>query len=37
MKMGLGDAPATLKAFPQAQPAGPLASYVTPLSISPEA
>jgi len=35
MKMGLGDAPATLKAFPQAQPAGPLASYVTPLSIPP--
>ena len=35
MKMGPGDAPARLKAFPQAQPAGPLASYVTPLSIPP--
>jgi spore coat protein A, manganese oxidase len=35
MKMGPGDAPATLKVFPQAQPAGPLASYVTPLSIPP--
>jgi spore coat protein A len=35
MKMGQSAHPALLRAFPQAQPAGPLASYVTPLSIPP--
>jgi spore coat protein A len=35
MKMSPGDVRALLKAFPQAPPAGPLASYVTPLSIPP--
>jgi spore coat protein A len=35
MKMSPGNVRALLKAFPQAPPAGPLASYVTPLSIPP--
>jgi len=35
MKMGQSAHAALLRAFPQAQPAGPLASYVTPLSIPP--
>ena len=35
MKMSPGNVRALLKAVPQAPPAGPLASYVTPLSIPP--
>jgi spore coat protein A len=35
MKMSPGNVRALLKAFPQAPPVGPLASYVTPLSIPP--